>query len=575
MLRTEVHDVSSGRRRTCVPTGLGAFLLTALWTALALGQGPQAGQDAERGPAARRPSVVADHPDSALAQVIERLAGAPLELEEAVRLALQNGTSVGEAEAALRAAEAALRRERGAFDPELFASVERSSDDQPTTSPFAGADVLQEDAIATRAGIRTRLRFGTEIEAALESNRLETNSTFAAVNPEYRSSGRIDVRQPLLKGFGPAARDDLTAAEEGVRAATAGVIDTRLGARAAVEGLYWQLYASERDLAVQRLIVEQARVFLEEVETRSTAGLVGPNQVANARVFLAEQELAEIDREEQLDAVSDALAVLMGAPPEGRAVRYHPVTAPLRAVDVPPLATLVERALARNGELAAARAELAARRATARGARWDALPALDLVGSLGGSGLSGRGQEVSFGDQTFRADVEDGVGPSLSQVFDGDFPAWSIGLEVSVPIGLRDGRGERDRLRAEVERAEQRLEALRRDIEESVRAAHREAAHGARRLAIAERGVDAAYEQVRIGLIEFENGRSTAFELVRLGADLAAAQQRLSAALVRMARADAELRRLTADAIDTIGLDAAGIDVEHTLDDQDDLEVRP
>jgi outer membrane protein TolC len=53
---------------------------------------------------------------------------------------------------------------------------------------------------------------------------------------------------------------------------------------------------------------------------------------------------------------------------------------------------------------------------------------------------------------------------------------------------------------------------------------------------------------VRIGVLEFRAGRTTAFELARLGADLASAQQRYSQALVRAARAAAQLRRLTANA---------------------------
>ena len=50
---------------------------------------------------------------------------------------------------------------------------------------------------------------------------------------------------------------------------------------------------------------------------------------------------------------------------------------------------------------------------------------------------------------------------------------------------------------------------------------------------------------MRIGVLQYENGRTSAFELVRLGGDLAAAQQRYSRALVRTARAAAVLRQLT------------------------------
>ena len=50
---------------------------------------------------------------------------------------------------------------------------------------------------------------------------------------------------------------------------------------------------------------------------------------------------------------------------------------------------------------------------------------------------------------------------------------------------------------------------------------------------------------MRIGRIEFQNGRTTAFELVRLGEDFAKAQRRYSEALVRTVNAVARLKQLT------------------------------
>jgi outer membrane protein TolC len=111
-------------------------------------------------------------------------------------------------------------------------------------------------------------------------------------------------------------------------------------------------------------------------------------------------------------------------------------------------------------------------------------------------------------------------------------------------LGLRPGRGERERRLGEVESARARVDAVRRSVEEQVRARRRELEHGAKRLELARTGVEAALEQARIGEIEYQNGRNTAFELVRLSGDVAAAQQRYSEALVRTAKAAAELRRL-------------------------------
>jgi len=81
-----------------------------------------------------------------------------------------------------------------------------------------------------------------------------------------------------------------------------------------------------------------------------------------------------------------------------------------------------------------------------------------------------------------------------------------------------------------------------------VRTSHRELSNGQSRLEAATEGVRAARDQVRIGLVQFENGRSTAFELVRLAADFAVAEQRYSQALVRSAKAAAELKQLTSGA---------------------------
>jgi outer membrane protein TolC len=210
--------------------------------------------------------------------------------------------------------------------------------------------------------------------------------------------------------------------------------------------------------------------------------------------------------------------------------------------------SLVAEAARRNHAIVAAREQAAALHALERGAAWDALPEVDLFGTIGGKGLAGTGRDVVFGGDTLRSRIGGGFGDTWSQIGERKYPVWSVGVSVTLPIGMREGRGERDRLSAEAARAEAQVVLLERGLEELVRASHRELANGSARLSAAREGVDAAVEQVRIGVIEYRNGQTTAFELVRLGADLAAAQQRYSQALVRTARAAADLKRLTGGA---------------------------
>ncbi|MGD9548940.1 MAG: TolC family protein [Candidatus Krumholzibacteriia bacterium] len=501
-------------------------------------------------PAGAQPSggeILTASPDSALAVALETLPGEPLVLAEVLEAALGEASVARIAAAQMDAAAGLARRERGAFDPELFGRAEWSGADTPQTSPFAGTDILQTETSVLEAGARMRLNLGTEISASLQSQRFTSNSAYTALAPEYRATGALTLRQPLLKGFGPAARADLLAADRGLEGAANRLVGARLAVQAEAEAAYWQLYAAERNHAVSVLVRDRAAAFLADTRLRAEAGLVGPSQVANAEYFLAEAEQAALDTSELLDAASDRLASLIGRRPSGDRSRFRPHDDPPRDFPVLPQETLLAAAFAHNPDLLALESDLKAMNAREAAARWDARPTLDLVGGLGGGGLAGTAQDIYFFGSEDPVQTQWG-GPrseSLKQVFRRDFPTWNVGMVFSLPLGGREGGGEHDRLQAEVVRMQEMVVSARRLLEEQVRAQQRELARGNERLELATAGVEASYKQVEIGMIEFRNGRSTAFEVVRLAADLATAQQRYSAALVRTARAAAILRQLT------------------------------
>jgi outer membrane protein TolC len=226
------------------------------------------------------------------------------------------------------------------------------------------------------------------------------------------------------------------------------------------------------------------------------------------------------------------------------------VDEPADSFDPGAIDSLLSRATRNNTSMRQAWDNLKAAEALAKGAGWNQLPTLDLVGSLGGTGLAGDARQVVFGGDTLLVDVTGGYGDAMSSAISRDFPNWSVGLELTLPLFRDEGRGARRQLRAEVERARAQVAATGRALEEQVRSVYRELSNGRTRLEIAREGLAASLEQVRIGVIEFDNGRATAFELVRLAADLATAQERLSEALVRTETAAAELRYLTGEAPD-------------------------
>jgi outer membrane protein TolC len=494
------------------------------------------------GRGAAAPDFIKVNPDSALLVTLSQFPGAFISLNEAINLALKNSTSVLEASAVLKSTKGALRREKGVFDPELFVEAEISRIHQPSAFaiPQVGsfAFVQEDEQLIGSAGLRLKSPLGTQVEASLNTTRLESNSPYQALVPQYSNFGKIEITQPLLAGFGPAAKAEVSSARRIYEAALAGYQASLLSLSALVEQTYWDLYVAERDLAVQILIRDQAAAFLQETQLRAVAGQVGPNQAANATVFLAEQEQSVLDRDESLTKISNQLATLLGQRPPG-SLCYRPSDQPPSDFPVENLDSLLERALRNNRNLKAFEQNWVAVKALASGASWNALPQLDLFGSLGANGLSGT--------DTLAGPFNGNANRAWTQVFQRNYPSWNVGVRLTFPLGLRPGLGERERLQGEVDRAYQQYLAVRRAVEEQVRATYQELVNAKKRLEAAQSGVGASAEQVRIGMLEYQVGRTTAFELVRLTADLASAQQRYSQALVRAAKAASELKKLTSD----------------------------
>lgn len=491
-------------------------------------------------------------PDSAIIEILAQMKGQSLRLEEAQQLALKNSTQVLIAKAAMLAAKGSLRRARGGFDPEVFLEYGKLGNDMPSSSPFGGASVIETEQTSTSTGLRLKLPIGTEIEAGVDARKLKTNSAFAALNPEYSATSKLQLTQPLLKGFGPAAKTELASARRWYNAAVARYEEAVLNLEADIAGKYWDLYAAERDLAVQMLVHDRGMAFLNQTNLRAQAGLVGPSDVAKARVFVADQQQQVFDREEELDRVSDELASMIGQRPADGVTRFRPADFPSSIYEnLPSIETFLTQAFEQNRGLRAAEMDLEAARSLESGGKWNAWPTLDLVGSIGGNGLSGTAQEIEFGGEIFTSEFDGSAGDSWSQAIGRDYQTWFLGINFVMPIGLRPGGGERERLTAERMRSEQLHIAARHTLEENVRAYHRELLHAQQRLDAARDGVEASNEQVRIGVLEYNNGRISAVELVLLAEDLAKAQQSLTRALVKAAKARSGLKRLTTSSVNS------------------------
>lgn len=469
-----------------------------------------------------------------------------LTLEQAKTLGATHSPASRSAMGAYRAARGARMVQAGDLDPVLFGEGQRISTDVPVTSPFAGSSTRQR---LLSGGLSWRSPIGTDVTVGLQQNQTESNAPFSTLPRERRALGRIEFVQPLLAGFGmAAARGELRAADRELESARLQLESARRDVDAQVENAYWQLYAAERNLDVQRVQRQRAAVFLRQQSLRGRAGAVGPGAVAIARTFLAEQEAVLIATQVGTTAASNQLAEAIGLSADSFAV-YHALDTPPEPGSVEPLPTLMAQALDANPELLASQETVGAAEARYRRAARNAWPTVEAFGGYGGSGLAGTGQQIVFGGDTLGTAFDTQFDDAWDQVFGDDYPDWNFGVRVAVPLfAWRGERGEKERQLGNLERAQADLQARRLSLESQVRSAHLESSLSRRTLDAMRELVAAAQEQARIVRLEYQAGRSTVYEVVNLEADLANALFRESEVLVRVARANTELKRLTTPA---------------------------
>jgi outer membrane protein TolC len=188
----------------------------------------------------------------------------------------------------------------------------------------------------------------------------------------------------------------------------------------------------------------------------------------------------------------------------------------------------VTRAVAGRSDLARAEHDLENAKTNVDLSRNQTLPDVRLETSYRGNGLAGR-QLVRTGDfpGVVTGTLDRSVGSAFSQAFGTDYPAWSVGVTVSYPIGR--SYEEASLARADVERrqAAQRIASLRLDTAEAVRRAGRQVQSTAERVEAARAGATLAEQRYKDEQRRYDVGLSTTFLVTQAQRDLLQAQVNL------------------------------------------------
>lgn len=276
---------------------------------------------------------------------------------------------------------------RAAFDPRLTASASTSRSKTPSNQ---ATDVTADGAVVTsggaswNVGLGSSLPSGGSVSASVGEYLSTTDSANALSDTFVSTSARVGISQPLLRGFGfgnlsPLRDAHLELAAQEIRW-RARVEETVLE----VARAYWGVVSAREGRAIALRGVELAEQQLAETLEREEAGFAGSGDVLQVRVSLGQARRGAVDADATVGAAEQRLARLVGLPLEGGAELVL-TDRPEVPDALPDREGLLAEAEAGNAVLALARVDLERSRRSARRARNEALPDLDLNASAGWS----------------------------------------------------------------------------------------------------------------------------------------------------------------------------------------------
>jgi len=322
-----------------------------------------------------------------------------------------------------------IDQERARFDPTL----EVINNFYRTEPPFAVFDPASPGGVGIRGfrndnylfnmGLAKTNQLGGVARLGVQANPTQSNAPGLPLNPQTPSNTELSYTQPLLQGAGrPANIAPIIIARINTERSFYQLKDTVQDLVQSVVQAYWGLVFARTDVWAREQQVEQGQQGLQRAEASKNAGVTSAADIAQARSALAGFRANLVTSEANLLAREAALRNIMGLIPASVDL-YVPVSPPTFNRQEIQWPAVYELAAQQRPDIIELQLVLEADEQQLIRARNQALPRLDANALYRWNGLEGRTP-----DRTLVSNRP------------GEFTDWQLGVNFSVPLGLRRER---------------------------------------------------------------------------------------------------------------------------------------
>ena len=443
---------------------------------------------------------------------------------------------------------------RGVYQPFISLGINTVESASPAQNQLVGAQTLTSTRTNYNFTWQQQLATGGNYNIQWLNLRSTTNSAFTGFNPLYNAVASAQFTQPLMANFGTdASKQQILRGRETESVSHAISSSSRSWTRFAMSSSPIGISSSRSGISTWRLrSLGLARDLLRNNRIHVEVGTMAPIDVLEAEAEVAVRNETVILAEELIRVTEDILKRLINDPdsPDFWSNSYAPIDQPtIEEIEID-VDDAVRIALSRRPILEQSRVELETRTYDVRFAKNQLMPQLDVVGSLAFSGVGGN-QLVrdDFAGQP-RLIIPGGYGDAIDQVFGREFRDWSIGLNISYPLG--NSQAEAQHAQTQVAARQQRALISSNEIliAQEVRRAARAVATNRKRIDASRVARELAQRRLEAEQKKFEVGMSTSFFIVQAQRDLSQAAANELRALIDFVKAIAAFERAKGTILD-------------------------
>ena len=448
-----------------------------------------------------------------------------ISMDDALALALENNLDLQVSRINPQVQDLSVGLARTGYTPTFRSTVDFNDQTQPPASFLSGNESqLVGNNAGFDFGLGALTKWGGNYNVAFNNSRATTNNIFTNFNPQLNSNISLSYSQPLLRNF----KIDGTRQQLLVSQKNREISDVQLEQAIAltsrnVKNAYYDLMYAIGNLAVQRQSLELAERSLKDNRARVEIGTMAPIDIVQAEAEVAQREESVIVAEAAISRSEDRLRTLVFNPsaPDFWQIRIEPTD----AAQFQPIAVDTEgavgNALQRRTDLVASRKQLESNDVNIRYFKNQTMPDVNasltyFSQAIGGTAfLRGPGFPGPIIGEAAKS-----YGSTLKTMFAGDFPTWTVAMQVSYPIGYSNAEASLARARLQDQQSRKQLQSQELQVAAQIRDYARQVQTNAKRVEATRASRTLAERRLEAEEKKFQAGMTTSFLVFQAQRDL-------------------------------------------------------